>query len=237
MAEGLSRRADLEQRLTAVRTRIERACAAAGRPPNDVRLVVVTKTFPPSDVRLLASLGVEDVAENRYQEARDKTSACADLDLTWHFVGQLQTNKAAAVAACCHLVHSVDRQRLVAALAAGAARAGRHVGCLVQVSLDDPATARGRGGARPDDVLRVADAVARAPMLHLLGVMGMAPLGADPKPAFSNLEQVAARVRARYEQAAWISAGMSADFETAIGFGATHVRVGSAVLGPRPSLR
>ena len=237
MAEGLARRADLEQRLTAVRTRIERACAAAGRSPNDVRLVVVTKTFPPSDVRLLASLGVEDVAENRYQEARDKTSACADLDLTWHFVGQLQTNKAAAVAACCHLVHSVDRRRLVAALAAGAAQAGRQVGCLVQVSLDDPATARGRGGARPDDVLQVADAVAQAPMLHLLGVMGMAPLRADPRPAFSHLEQVAARVRARYEQAAWISAGMSADFETAIGFGATHLRVGSAVLGPRPPLR
>ena len=232
-----ARRTEVAQRLAAVRARIDRASAMAGRSAADVRLVVVTKTFPASDVALLAALGVTDVGENRHPEARDKAAAGATLGLTWHFVGQLQANKAAAVAAYSDVVHSVDRLRLVSRLAAGADSAGRRLGCLVQVSLDQPTAAGGRGGATPEDAMRVADALAQQSALTLLGVMAVAPLGAAAEPAFARLADIAARVRAEHQQAVWISAGMSADFETAIGHGATHVRVGSAVLGKRPPLR
>ena len=234
-----ARRAELAANLAAVRQRVERACDACGRDPEDVTTVVVTKTFPASDVRLLAELGVRDVGESRAQEARAKATECADppgapaAALRWHFVGRLQTNKAASVAGCAHVVHSLDRAALVAPLARGALRAGRDAGCLVQVSLDgDPA----RGGVPTGGVLGLADAVAAADGLELLGVMAVAPLGFDPAAAFGQLMDVAALVRATHPQATWVSAGMSADLEHAVRAGATHLRVGGAVLGSRPPL-
>ena len=236
MSEVADRRAEVARWLESVRRRIHTAALAAGREAGEVRLVVVTKTFPPSDVRLLASLGVRDVAENRHQEARAKVRACAELDLRWHFVGQLQTNKARSVAGYSDVVHSVDRHRLVGPLAAGAQAAGRRLGCLVQVSLD-PADAEGRGGIAPEGVPDIAAAVAAAADLELRGVMAVAPPGADPAPAFSRLAAVAAALRVEHPQAGWVSAGMSEDFETAIRHGATHVRLGSAILGNRPPLR
>src|SRR5579863_10031992 len=140
---------ELGARLTAVRGRIGDACLAAGRDPADVTLIAVTKTFPASDVRLLSELGVCNVGENRDAEAAPKAAQCADLNLTWHFIGQLQTNKAASVVRYASVVHSVDRPRLVRALGRAARGAGRVVECLVEVSLDgDPA----RGGALAADV-------------------------------------------------------------------------------------
>ncbi|HLZ36239.1 MAG TPA: YggS family pyridoxal phosphate-dependent enzyme [Mycobacteriales bacterium] len=230
------RRAQLAANLAALRSRLAAACAAAGRDPGEVTLVAVTKTFPAFDVRLLAELGVRDVGENRDQEAAPKTAACADLDLTWHFVGRLQTNKCRSVATYATVVHSVDRPRLVPALAAAAAHAGRTVTALVQVSLDPDADASdpGRGGAPPAEVLALADAVAAADGLRLGGVMGIAPLAGDPEPAFARLAELARAVRARHPHAAIVSAGMSGDLEAAIRRGATHVRVGTALLGGRP---
>lgn len=228
------RRAALTDGLATVRARLRAACAEAGRPPGDVTLVAVTKTFPARDVRLLAELGVTDVGENRDQEAREKAAACADLPLRWHFVGQLQTNKARSVARYADWVHAVDRPRLVSALDTAAARAGRRLTCLVQVALDDET---GRGGALPSDVGALADAVAGAGSLELGGVMAVAPLGGDPRAAFARLAEVAEGVRATHPQARAVSAGMSADLEEAVLCGATHVRVGSALLGNRPSLR
>jgi len=222
--------------LQAVRARVAAACAGAGRDPAAVTLIVVTKTFPAADVRALAGLGVTDVGENREQEATAKAAACADLGLAWHFIGQLQTNKAAAVARYAAVVHSVDRERLVAALDAGAARAGRSVTALVQVDLQDPPDA-GRGGAAPREVTALAEAVAAAEHLELGGVMAVAPQGADPDQAFARLAEVAAAVRAVHPAARMLSAGMSADLEAAIRHGATHVRIGTAVLGRRPALR
>jgi pyridoxal phosphate enzyme (YggS family) len=227
------RRAELAGGLAAVERRIDAACAAAGRARPEVTLVVVTKTFPASDVRLLAGLGAHDVGESRDQEAAPKAEACADLDLAWHFVGRLQSNKARSVASYADVVHSVDRPSLVGALAAGADHAARTLGVLVQVSLDgDPA----RGGVLVDDLPRLADAVAAAPGLVLHGVMAVAPFGADPAPAFERLAELAAVVRSAHPAATWISAGMSGDLEAAVGAGATHLRVGSAVLGSRPPL-
>lgn len=232
-SSSAARRADLEANLSEVRERIAKACSAAARSPEEVTLVAVTKTFPASDVRLLAGLGVTDVAENRDQEAAPKAAECADLPLTWHFVGQLQTNKVRSVAGYAHLVHSVDRPRLVAALSRETTRAGRSIRCLVQVSLEETA---GRGGARPADVPALADALADAPGLELAGVMAVAPFGADPAPAFDRLAEVAAVVRAAHPAATIVSAGMSADLEQAIARGATHVRVGTALLGGRRAI-
>ena len=142
-------RAEIESGLAAVRDRIEAACAAAGRSSDEITLVVVTKFFPASDVRLLADLGVRDVGENRHQEAVEKAAECADLDVRWHFIGGLQSNKAAAVAAYADVVHSVDRAKLVNGLSRGAQERGRDLDCLVQVSLDPPG-ATGRSGCDPD---------------------------------------------------------------------------------------
>ena len=227
------RRAEIAANLEQVRTRIAAAAASADRDPAEITLVVVTKTFPADDVRLLAELGVSDVGENRDQEAAPKAEACADLDLRWHFVGQLQRNKARSVAAYADVVHSVDRTRLVSALDEAVARSGRDaISALIQVNLDGET---GRGGAEPDQVDALADAVAAAEHLQLAGVMAVAPLGADPAAAFAKLAELAARVRADHPAATAISAGMSADLEGAVAAGATHLRVGSGVLGRRPS--
>ncbi|HZC27467.1 MAG TPA: YggS family pyridoxal phosphate-dependent enzyme [Actinopolymorphaceae bacterium] len=228
------RAAELAANLAEVRARIAAACRGSGRTPDEVALIAVTKTFPASDVRLLATLGVSDIGESRDQEGREKAAACADLDLSWHFVGQLQTNKARSVASYASAVHSVDRHSLVTALDRGAAASGRILRCLVQVRLDDRP---GRGGAVPVDVAALADAIAEADALELRGVMAVAPLGADPGPAFDRLAGIAAEVRSRHAGASWMSAGMSDDLEAAVAAGATHVRVGRGLLGVRPSSR
>jgi PLP dependent protein len=232
---GESRRDELRGRLVAVRGRIAAACAAVGRDAGEVTLVAITKTFPASDVRLLYGLGVRDVGENRDQEAAPKAAECVDLapGLTWHFVGQLQTNKAASVVRYAGVVHSVDRLRLVRALGTQARKAGRVVTCLVQVDLD-PDPDPGRGGAAPAQVPGLAASVAAEEGLLLGGVMAIAPLGMQPAEAFGPLPAIAAAVREIRPEAAMISAGMSADMEAAIAVGATHVRVGTALLGGRP---
>jgi pyridoxal phosphate enzyme (YggS family) len=229
------RAAEVAASLARVRARITAACQSAGRDPGEVTLIAVTKTFPASDIRVLASLGVLDVGENRDQEAAPKAAALADLrdQLTWHFVGQLQTNKAASVARYADVVHSVDRPRLAAALGAGARKSGRTLRCLV----DDPV----RGGASADQVPLVASTVASEDGLELGGVMAVVPLAAESVPggplaAFERLAEVASAVRATHPGAVMISAGMSADLEDAITAGATHVRVGTALLGGRPGL-
>ena len=231
-----TRRDELAANLETVRGRIRAACQDAGRDPGEVSLVVVTKFFPESDVRLLADLGVRDVGENRHQEASAKAAACADLGLSWHFIGSIQSNKAAAVAGYSDVVESVDRVKLVAGLSRGAGARGRALDCLVQVSLDPPGSA-GRGGAAPGDVAALAAEIAAAEWLRLCGVMAVAPLGQPALPAFERLAEIAAAVRGEHPDARVVSAGMSGDLEEAIRCGATHVRVGSAVLGPRPGIK
>jgi pyridoxal phosphate enzyme (YggS family) len=232
----MSRRDELTANLATVRARIASACADAGRDPDEIRLVVVTKFFPASDVRLLVDLGVSDVGENRHQEAEAKAAECADLPLTWHFIGGLQSNKAAAVAAYSHVVESVDRVKLVGALDKGAHSGSHSVDCLLQVSLDPPGAA-GRSGAAPDELAELAARVEDAGMLELRGLMAVAPLGEDPRVAFDRLASVRRDFLVDHPRAGWLSAGMSSDLEQAIVAGATHVRVGSAILGSRPRVK
>ena len=226
----MSRRDELAANLAEVRARLAAACADEGRDPAGVTLVAVSKTWPAADVRLLAGLGVADFGENRDQEAAPKAAELTDLALSWHFVGQLQTNKCRSVARYASVVHSVDRPRLVRVLGQEASRAGREVTALVQVSLDE---VEGRGGAPPGEVERLADLVAGTAGLRLGGVMAVAPQGADPDPAFARLREVAAALVATHPGATIVSAGMSGDLESAIRHGATHVRVGTALFGRR----
>lgn len=231
------RRAAIEAGLERVRARIAAACAEAGRAPEEVTLTVVTKYFPESDVRLLAELGVRDVGENKHQEAEAKAARCADLGLRWHFVGNLQSKKAVAVARYADVVESVDRPKLLRGLSRGAAERGRELDCLVQVNLDpDAGAGSGRGGAAPTDVVALAESLVGTDHLCLRGVMAVAPPGEDPRGAFERLARLADEVRRVEPAATWVSAGMSGDLEDAVTTGATHVRIGSAVLGPRPPL-
>jgi hypothetical protein len=230
------RRQEIAAGLAAVRERIASGCAQAGRDESDVRLIVVTKFFPASDIRLLADLGVTDIAENRHQEAAAKAAECADLEVTWHFIGGLQSNKAAAVARYADVVHSVDRRKLVAPLDKGAHERSHPLDVLLQVSLDPPGHDQ-RSGADPEQLDALADAVDEAGMLQLRGLMAVAPLGEDPKAAFARLAEIRARFLESWPDADWLSAGMSSDLEAAVAAGATHVRIGSAVLGSRPEVK
>jgi pyridoxal phosphate enzyme (YggS family) len=229
----VSRADDVRDGLARVSRRIEGACRESGRDPGEVTLVVVTKFFPAADVRLLADLGVTHVGENRHQEASAKAEECADLGLTWHFIGGLQSNKAAAVARYADVVESVDRAKLLAGLQRGAHDRARDLDVLLQVSLDPP-DADGRSGADPATLSDLASRVAEHGALRLRGLMAVAPLGKDPAAAFGRLATLRAGFVADHPDATVLSAGMSGDLEDAVRAGATHVRVGSAILGPRP---
>ncbi|MFD4573671.1 YggS family pyridoxal phosphate-dependent enzyme [Streptomyces sp. NPDC058417] len=232
---------ELAANLAAVEERITAACVSAGRKREEVTLIVVTKTYPASDVRTLSGLGVRHVAENRDQDAAPKAAECADLPLSWHFVGQLQTNKVRSVVGYADVVQSVDRARLVTALSKEAERTGREIGCLVQVALDAGDAARGeRGGVAPGGIGELADLIAAAPGLRLGGLMTVAPLSGAyagrQRAAFDRLMDLSTDLRRTHPAATMVSAGMSADLEHAVAAGATHVRVGTSVLGVRPRL-
>lgn len=230
------RATELAANLAAVRARVAAAEVQAGRIPGAVTLIAVTKFFPASDVELLAALGVRDFGENKHQEAVAKVEQVHADGIVWHFIGQLQSNKAAAVARYVDQVDSVDRRSLVTALDKGATRADRTVGVLIQVSLDDTPTP-GRGGVDPAVVTELAETIAGAGRLQLRGVMGVAPLGEDPATAFARLVRISHDLQRDHPGATQISAGMSGDLEAAVTAGATHVRVGTALLGARPPLR
>ncbi|RBY77197.1 YggS family pyridoxal phosphate-dependent enzyme [Geodermatophilus sp. TF02-6] len=222
-------------RLQAVRARIAAAARAAGRDPASVTLLAVSKTWPAAAVRELAALGQADFGENRAQELSAKAAELADAPLRWHFVGQLQRNKAAAVARLGAVVHSVDRLPLARALARVGAERGRPVEVFLQVDLGGPeGELAARGGVDPAAVPALADAVAAEEGVVLRGLMAVAPRGGDPAAAFARLAALAERVRADHPRARELSAGMSADLETAVAAGSTLVRVGTALFGQRP---
>jgi pyridoxal phosphate enzyme (YggS family) len=224
----------LEENLRAVRARIAAAARAAGRNPGSVALLAVSKTWPAADVRALAGLGQRDFGENRAQELLEKAAELDGVPIRWHFVGQLQRNKAAAVARLGAVVHSVDRSSLADVLD----RVGRERGpveVFLQVHLGGrPGGTAARGGALPADVPALADLVGNSPGLRLRGLMAVAPRDEDSRSAFDRLAALAARVRADHPEADELSAGMSGDLEAAIAAGATIVRVGTAIFGDRP---
>lgn len=223
---------ELASRLADVDSRIGEAARAAGRAPEEITRIVVTKFHPATLVTALHALGVRDVGENRQQEFTAKAEEVGPLDgLRWHFIGQAQTNKARAIRAVASAVHSVDRTRIADALHAAADEGAAPLDVLLQVNLTDD---EGRGGVQPRDVEALAAHVAGLGSLRVRGIMAVAPLGASPAQAFEALPPLSATVRSVVPDAHWISAGMTADFTEAIAAGATHLRIGSAITGPRP---
>ncbi|MBT2486335.1 MULTISPECIES: YggS family pyridoxal phosphate-dependent enzyme [unclassified Microbacterium] len=221
---------DLAARLSTIDAKIVDAARLAGRDPGEITRIVVTKFHPASLVQDLAALGVREVGENRQQELSAKQEELADLDVRWHFIGQAQTKKAGAIRRSADVVHSVDRDRLADALHRAAVD-DTVLDVLVQINLTDDAA---RGGVAPGEASSLAEHVLSLPSLRLRGVMAVAPLDEEPASAFARLNGVAEAVRALEPAATWISAGMTGDFVEAIAAGATHLRIGSAITGPRP---
>lgn len=228
----MDRRLELQTNLQEVEREISDACIAANRNRSDVTLIAVTKTWPASDVDLLAGLGITDVGENRDQEAKPKHEEVLAKNLTWHAIGQLQTNKAKSVAAWADVVHSVDRTDLVTALTKAVTGRERPLSVLIQANLD-PNPTENRGGALPSELLNLAELISQSNGLHLQGIMGVAPLAGNDDLAFSKLQGFASEIQDSFPEANWISAGMSGDFATALKYGATHLRIGSSILGNR----
>ncbi|TFC53431.1 MULTISPECIES: YggS family pyridoxal phosphate-dependent enzyme [unclassified Cryobacterium] len=229
---------DLAQRLANVRGGIADAARLAGRSVDDITTVVVTKFQPVSLIRELLELGVRDLGESRHQEAQAKAAELAGAGIRWHFVGQVQGKKARQVRAYSSVIHSVDRESLVTGLATpvaehtGALEAGAEVDCFVQVNLtEDPA----RGGVSIPDLAPLVERVLSAPGLRLLGLMAVAPLGAEPKRSFALVSELGAQMRGIAPDARYLSMGMSQDYAAAIAEGATHLRIGTAITGNRPA--
>lgn len=217
----------LAERLERVRAEIADAAGAAGRDRSEVSTIVVTKFHPASLVRSLADLGVTEVGENRQQDAGPKAAELTDLDLTWHFIGQLQTNKVRPVLEYARVIHSVDRASLVRALGA----TGQDVDVFIQLNLTDDPT---RGGVAPAGIEELADEVLATSNLTLRGLMAVAPLAEPPRAAFARVREASERLRRQAPAADALSMGMSGDFREAILEGATHLRIGTAITGKRP---
>nr|WP_241986402.1 YggS family pyridoxal phosphate-dependent enzyme [Cryobacterium psychrophilum] len=210
-----------------MRAGIADAARAAGRDDADITTIVVTKFHPAAVIRALSALGVRDVGESRHQEAQAKVAELAELDLNWHFIGQVQGKKARQVRAYANVIHSVDRVSLVDSLASP----DTTVDCFIQINLtDDPA----RGGVNPADLSALVDRVQQSEGLRLLGLMAVAPLHAEPRRSFAYVRELSEGIRSAAPQATHLSMGMSQDYPAAILEGATHLRIGTAITGKRP---
>ena len=214
----MNRREELSSNLAKIKSEI----------PAHVKLIVVTKTFPASDVQILKDLGVEDFGENRDQEGSIKAEK---VSATWHFQGQLQSNKLKSICSWANVIHSLDSMRYVNLISKAALKP---LSLFIQVSLE---STEGRGGADPNSLTEIADAVLASEKLELLGLMAVAPLGVEPNQAFAKLAEIHNRFRTSYPDSPYLSAGMSGDFKAAIAHGATHIRIGSSILGSRPPIR
>lgn len=228
----MSRLDELRANLARVEQRIGDACSAAGRSRSEITLIAVTKTWPADDIKRVAQLGLTDIGESKDQEAFAKFNECEDLGLTWHFIGQIQSNKIRHIAQYADVVHALDRPKVVEMFDAAARESGRQITGLVQVSLDT-ADVSGRAGVDPSAALELAECIARCSNIRLGGVMGVAPLGGDAAKAFDVLHRVSQQISAQFENATMISGGMSEDLTEAIAHGATHLRIGSAIMGSR----
>ena len=218
-----NRRDEITRNLQEVKERISSAAKSAGRDPAEIQLIVVTKTFPISDIEILRELGESNFGENRDQEAGPKAEA---ISATWHFQGQIQSNKIKSICQWADVIHSISSEKEILKFA----QSPRKHQVFLQVSLDGQ---EGRGGASPADLTQLADLVNQSNNLELLGLMAVAPLGLEPIKAFADLAQINQGFTSQYPNSKYLSAGMSGDFEAAIKHGATHVRVGSSILGSR----
>jgi pyridoxal phosphate enzyme (YggS family) len=225
---GLDRKEELSRSLSDVQARIHDATARVSRKTEEVTLVAVTKTYPVSDVVILRQLGVTNFGENRSAEGLEKSAL---VSAHWHFQGQIQSNKIAAISSWAQTVHSLDDLSHVAKFDRAVGEIpDKRLNIFIQISLDGDAS---RAGVAGDDLLALGQAISSAKNLDLVGLMVVPPVQADPEKAFSEVAELAQRFRNEFPMAQSLSAGMSGDYEIAIAHGATHIRVGSQILGPR----
>ena len=230
-----NRLSDIQGNLEVIQSRIKNACSAAGRDVSEITLIAVTKTYPASDVDLLKQLGIENVGENRDQEASSKKSEVKN-QFNWHFIGQLQSNKAKSVVNYADLIHSVDRWSLAKEIQKSAQGINKVQPVLIQVDLDQSGPDPTRGGIWPAELNELVASINQASHLELKGLMSVAPLGEKPELAFARLKDIRVGFLKENPEAQILSAGMSDDLEAAILHGATHLRIGSALLGDRPKI-
>ena len=230
-----NRLSEIQSNLDRIQTRISKACSAVGRNISEITLIAVTKTYPASDVDLLKQLGIENVGENRDQEAASKKSEVKN-EFKWHFIGQLQSNKAKSVVNYAELIHSVDRWSLAKEIQKSAQGINKIQPVLIQVDLDQTGPDPTRGGIWPAELSELASSISQASHLDLKGLMSVVPLGENPELAFARLNEIRVGFLKEHPQAQILSAGMSDDLEAAILHGATHLRIGSALLGERPKI-
>lgn len=222
---------DLAQRYAATVEEISERARLSGRDLADIQLIVVSKNHGPELVRELHALGQRDFGENRDQEAKPKAEQTSDLDgVSWHFVGQLQSNKVRSALSYSRFIHSIDRPSLLASLQKELSVNPATVGGFIQLNLtDDP----GRGGVEPKNLLAFAESALGTENLEILGVMGVAALDRDPRIDFEIMAAASLSLQTLMPNAKAISAGMSHDFKEAIDFGATHLRIGTSITGKR----
>ncbi|MDQ4065092.1 MAG: YggS family pyridoxal phosphate-dependent enzyme [Actinomycetota bacterium] len=222
----------IAQNVAAVRARIADACREAERDPADVTLIAVAKTFPPDAIRAAVHAGVGDIGENRAQELKQKAAVLRDGAIRWHFVGPLQTNKVRSVVGTASLIHSVDRPGLAAAIARRAHSLNLVQDVLVEVNLAGEAT---KSGVEPPRTRAFAAECAALDGMHVRGLMAIPPRGSPDqvRDDFRMLARLRDEVAKDVPSAIELSMGMTEDFEIAIAEGATFVRVGRAIFGPR----
>jgi pyridoxal phosphate enzyme (YggS family) len=226
---------ELGQRYQAIVEAIASAATSANRDPKEVTLVVVSKNHPHQLVLDLLELGARDFGENRDQDASPKAKQIAlesEQAFNWHFIGQLQTNKVKSVLEYASFLHSLDRSSLLDELIKRTAERATALKVFVQVNMtEDPE----RGGVNPLDLMAFADRVLSASGLELVGLMGVGGLDVAPELEFERLAQLSGELQQLAPEASMLSMGMSGDFETAIAYGATHLRIGTAITGNRPT--
>ena len=224
----MSRVDEISANLEKVKEQIKLAAASANRLSEDITLVVVTKTFPVSDIEILYSLGIRDFGENRDQEASAKVGLLPK-DVRWHFQGQIQSNKLKSITSWASFIHSVDQLRYAQMISDYSA--GNEKPIFMQVSLDKPP--QSRSGVNPSELLELAGAISALPGIRLQGLMAVAPVNSPAEQAFAELEDIRSDFLSTFPDAKSLSIGMSGDYQIAIKYGATHIRIGSSILGIR----
>ena len=228
----MSRKMEIEENLNQVRQKITDAAAKSGRNPNEINLIVVTKTFPISDLEILYSLGVREFGENRDQEASVKAKALPQ-DINWHFQGGIQSNKLKSICSWASVIHSVDQFKYAKIISEQPSVKARQI--FIQVSLDEPPESR--GGVDPAKLTELANQISSLPNIKVLGLMAVGPVDREIEPAFARLQQIQAGFLTDFKDAVFLSSGMSGDYELAISYGATHLRIGSSILGNRAHIK
>ena len=224
----MSRVDEISANLEKVKEQIKLAAASANRLSDDITLVAVTKTFPVSDIEILYSLGIRDLGENRDQEASAKVGLLPK-DVRWHFQGQIQSNKLKSITSWASFIHSVDQLRYAQMISDYSA--GNEKPIFMQVSLDKPP--QSRSGVNPSELLELAGAISELPGIRLQGLMAVAPVNSPAEQAFAELEDIRSDFLSTFPDAKSLSIGMSGDYQIAIKYGATHIRIGSSILGIR----